>query len=124
MIDLVRHGGPPVWFILLFGAIALVNAVLHAWRPEERKVAFLRAMTLAVVFSAIAGFTAGVAKSIDGLSRLPSALQPRAPMLLLKGTAEAMADIILGATLLSLAWFIAAIGVRRQRPGDGPGLTS
>lgn len=116
MLELLRHGGPPIWVILLFGIIALVAAVLHAIRPEERRMAFLRAMSVAVVCASFAGFVAGMAKSINGTALLPPHLRDRAGSLILKGTAESMADLILGAALLAVAWFIAAIGVRRQPP--------
>jgi len=114
MGNLIRHGGPPVWVILLFGVIALVDAALIVRRPDERKLAFLRAMSAATVFAMMAGFTAGVAKSINGCSALPPALRDRWTFLVAKGTAESLADVILGAALLALAWFIAAMGVRRQ----------
>jgi hypothetical protein len=114
---LIAHGGPPIWVILLFGVVALADAALLVRRPEERKLAFLRALTVAEIFAMVGGFAGGVAKSINGCSNLPPALRDRWPFLVAKGTAESLADIILGAVLLSLAWFVAAIAVRRAPSG-------
>jgi hypothetical protein len=113
MGNLIKHGGPPIWVVLLFGLILLVDAILIARRPDERKLAFLRAMSLAQLFAMVAGFTAGVAKSIQGCRGLPPALKDQWPLFVALGTSEALADIILGAAFLALAWFVAAIGVRR-----------
>jgi hypothetical protein len=122
MLKLIRDGGPPIWFIILFGVIALVDAVLIARRADPRKLAFLRAMTMTVVFAMITGFAGGVFKSIDGCAGLPPARRADWPFYLMKGTGESLADIVLGSLLLTLAWFIAAIGVRRRPPDEPAGV--
>jgi hypothetical protein len=116
MRTLISDGGAPVWVILLFGAIILVDAILLVRRPDERKLAFLRAMTIAQIFAMVAGFSAGVARSADACTKLMPQLRDRWPLFLAKGTAESLADIILGAVTLSLAWFLAAIAARRTLP--------
>jgi hypothetical protein len=118
MLRLIAHGGPPIWFILLFGVSALVAAALFVRRPETSKLGFLRAMSWAQVFTMLAGFSGGMAKSIQGLKGLPPARRGEWPLLLLYGTGEALANVILGATLLALAWFITAIGMRRLAARD------
>jgi hypothetical protein len=65
------HGGIGSWFVVLFGLICLVTAALFTWRPDEGRLAVLRAMSLATGFSMLGGFVAGVAKSMDGCSALP-----------------------------------------------------
>jgi hypothetical protein len=119
MTTLIRNGGPPIWVILLFGLIALVDAVLIARRADARKLAFLRAMTLALVFCTMAGSAAGVAVAIRTYAHLPP--DRRAPVLLLFGFAEALGDVVVGCALLALVWFIAAIGIRRRPPDEPAG---
>jgi hypothetical protein len=118
MLRLITQGGPPVWFILLFGLGALGAAALFVRRPEDSKLGFLRAISWAQIFTMIAGFAGGVARSIQGISALPAAKRADWPLYLLFGTGEALADVILGATLLALAWFITAIGMRRLAARD------
>jgi hypothetical protein len=122
MLTLVRDGGMPIWFVILFGLIALVDAVLIARRADARKLAFLRAMTLTVVFAMITGFAGGVAKSIHGCRGLPPARRAEWPFFLMLGTGESLAIVVMGSTLLTLAWFIAAIGVRRRPPDEPAGV--
>ena len=47
MGTLFVHGGIGSWFVVLFGLICLVTAALFAWRPDEGRLAVLRAMSLA-----------------------------------------------------------------------------
>jgi hypothetical protein len=122
MLNLLRDGGPPVWLILLVGVITLVDAVLIARRADARKLAFLRALTVTLVFAMISGFAGGVARSIGALSHLPPGRHTDWPFFLVKGIGEAMADIVLGSALLTLSWFIAAIGVRRRPPDEPAGV--
>jgi hypothetical protein len=114
MLTMFADGGPPMWIVLLFGIIALVDAVLLVRRCDQRKMLFLRAMTVAEVMAMISGFSAGVARSMNAVPLLPPAMKEKWPLLVARGTAESLANVILGTTLLSLAWFIAAIAIRRQ----------
>jgi hypothetical protein len=118
MLRLISQGGPPVWFILIFGASALAAAALFVRRPDDSKLGFLRAMSWAQIFTMIAGFAGGVARSIQGIHALPPAKRADWPLYLLFGTGEALADVILGASLLALAWFITAVGMRRLAARD------
>ena len=113
MATLFIHGGIGSWFVVLFGLICLVTAVLFTWRPDEGRLAVLRAMSLATGFSMLGGFVAGVAKSMDGCSRLPPEKRELLPVFLLKGISEASALLILGLALLTLTWLVVAIGLRR-----------
>jgi hypothetical protein len=120
MLTIIRQGGPPIWFIILFGLIALVDAILIVRRADARKLAFLRAMTLTVVFAMITGFAGGVAKSFG--ARVPPGLRADFPFLVIKGISESLANVVMGSMLLTLAWFIAAIGVRRRPPDEPAGV--
>jgi hypothetical protein len=117
MTQLIREGGPPVWLILLFGTICIVTAGLFVRRPDENKLAFLRAMSIVGVFTMIAGFCAGVAKSFGAMGSLPEQMRDQWPFFAMAGISESLADIILGCSFLAFAWFIAAIGIRRAAMG-------
>jgi F0F1-type ATP synthase membrane subunit c/vacuolar-type H+-ATPase subunit K len=113
MGTLFVHGGIGSWFVVLFGLICLVTAALFAWRPDEGRLAVLKAMSLATGFSMLGGFVAGVAKSLDGCARLPPDKRDLWPMFAIKGISEASALLILGLALLTLTWLVVAIGLRR-----------
>jgi hypothetical protein len=119
-MTLIRDGGFGIWIVIVFGLICLGDAILIARRADERKLAFLRAMSLAVVGASLSGFTAGVAMAIRGTSRISPEHHPDWPLLVLKGCGEALSIVVMGSTLLALAWFIAAIGVRRRPVEERP----
>jgi hypothetical protein len=109
----MSEGGAGMWFVLLFGATALIAAVLFARRPDEAGLGFLRAMSWATAFSMISAFVAGVAASFAGCGRLPPDKRPLWPIFAMKGISESSANVILGSTLLALTWLVIAVGLRR-----------
>jgi hypothetical protein len=113
MARLFMEGGIGSWFVVLFGLICLGTAALFAFRPDEGRLAVLRAMSLATGFSMVCGFVAGVAKTLDGCSRLPGDKRGLWPIFALKGISESCAVLILGLSLLTLTWLVVAIGLRR-----------
>ncbi len=113
MGHLMEDGGLGMWFVLLFGGVALVGAVLFARKPDEMKLSFLRAMAWTTALAALSAFFAGVAKSLDGCARLPPPLRETWPVFFIKGLSEAMANLILGFSLLALVWLVIAVGLRR-----------
>jgi hypothetical protein len=112
-MEFIRDGGIAMWWLLLFGSVALTAAVLFARRPDEARLGFLRAMTWTIVSSMSCGFISGVAKSFDACARLPPDKRPLILIFALKGTSEAAAVPILGFAMLTLIWLIIAIGLRR-----------
>jgi hypothetical protein len=113
MPNFMAEGGMGMWFILLFGGITLLTAVLFARRPDEARLALLRALTITTLLSSLVAFTAGVAKSLGALMRIPIERRSDWPLFACKGISEASANLIFGFTLLTLAWLIISIGLRR-----------
>ena len=100
--------------ILAFGLVTLIAAIQLVRRPEAHKVRFIIAMGLATLFAAINGLAAGVATTFhyvtmdEELRRGPDYVPT-----LIQGLSESLANPILGFTLLTLAAFVTAIGLRR-----------
>jgi hypothetical protein len=102
-----------MWFILLFGGVTLLTAILFARRPDEARLAVLRALTITTLLSSFLAFTAGVAQSLGALMRIPVERRNDWPLFVCKGISESCANLIFGFTLLTLAWLIISIGLRR-----------
>lgn len=118
MMQLMRNGGMPMWFILLFGLVALVSAALFARRPVLDKVRFIASMGLATLFSVGAGTAAALAAVCSHVTSNPEwAKSPDLHLILLEGVGEALAPAVLGFTLLSLVAFVTAVGLRRLPQG-------
>ncbi|HTM20134.1 MAG TPA: hypothetical protein VL172_06500 [Kofleriaceae bacterium] len=112
MLDFMREGGYAMWFILAVGGAALVNAGLYVRKPEDRRVAVLRTLSLSTIFVTLSGVVSGFAMTLHGVGENPD-LGKDASRILMIGLAESLANAILGFTLLGLAWMIAAFGARR-----------
>ena len=115
MMDFMRAGGYSMWFILLLGGVTLGVAVWFAIRPGERKLAFIRPMSVATVFAVLSGVFSDLGAVAHNVTTRPEFAQsPDLHLILLTGFGESMAPAILGFSILSLAWLLAAVGLRRQ----------
>lgn len=115
MTWILQAGGAPIWFTAIFGLWALGAAALFARQPARRRLEVVRWLQRATLCSVGAGFTASIAAVGTKVPAHPEwAHSPDLPLILLTGVGESMAVGILGFTLLSLASFITAIGVRRM----------
>ena len=113
MMQMFKEGGPPMWFVVAFGLATLVNAGIFVRRLDESRVALVRALTWATLLTMAAGFTAGVAMSVRGITRLPAAEHAHWAYFVALGTQESLANIVVGSILLALAWLTCAVGIRR-----------
>ena len=110
----MQAGGFPMWFILLFGVIALGNAAYFWRRPDERRLEFIGRMSHATLYSVGAGVASDLAAVFIRVPAKPEwAHSPDLPLIVMKGLGESMTPCILGFTLLSLIAFLTALGVRR-----------
>ena len=109
-------------FLLAVGLATLGMAMSIAVRPTERKVLAFRPMSVATVFAIAAAMAAGLATSLTNAAGSPGGLAGQEAIArLLAGLAEAMVPPLVGFALLSVAWLLVSIGVRRQ---VGSGLAS
>ena len=96
---------------LLVSAAPLAMATAFAMRPNERRLALMRPLTLAGIFAAVANTCLGFANSFVGFSRAaPNIL----PGVYYANFAETMVVPFVSFVLLSLAWLCVALGMRRQ----------
>jgi hypothetical protein len=114
MLQLFREGGWAMFFVLAFGSLAFIAAVVFAARPHPGRIDVVRALTRATVFSIAAGIVADVAAVCSHVPANPEwANSPKIHLILLQGLGESMAPGILGFTILSLVWLVMAVGHRR-----------
>lgn len=117
MVELIREGGFPVFFLLAFGLIAMAFAVRFAAAPSQRGFRTTMALCAATLLTSINGifaaFSAVGHQAPEYLKRHPE--NSLAEVVLL-GIGESMSPGILGFTMLSLIALIMALGVYRQNP--------
>jgi len=107
-----RAGGFGSYQVALFGLIVLATAVWFAIKRDERQLPFLRTMTFATLLSITFAVVSDVATVCYSVPRY-FANKDEWPAGVLIGLFESLTPAVLGFGLLSIAWFITAIGVRR-----------
>jgi len=117
MTTLIREGGFPVFFLLLFGLLAMAFAVRFATAPSQRVFRTALVLCVATLLTSINGMFAAFAAvghhAPEYVTRHPGTSLPE---VVLVGFAESMAPGILGFTVLSLVSLVLALGVWRQNP--------
>jgi hypothetical protein len=107
---LIVEGGPGMFVILVFGALALATAAWFAWRVEGRVRSFLDGMGRAVLYATLTSACVDYAKVLGYATELPP---DRRAVILVAGLAESLSPLIFGFALLALVHFLTAIGQRR-----------
>ena len=98
---------------LVITAIPLVMAILFAAHPSPSRLELMRPLSLAAIFSAIAGIFLSVANSLVGITR--HATDANLTAYAAQVFAEAAIPAFVSFAFLSAAWLLVAIGMRRQR---------
>lgn len=111
MLTLMRNGGVPMWFILLFGMLSLSAAVVMAARGNLRLAPFTQWMMAATLLSTVNATFADLGATFSFVSKHAS--EPTWREALFEGLAESTSPGILGFALLTLS--AVAIAVARRR---------
>ena len=93
--------------VVLFPAIAGVSYLLS---PSERRLGFMRPISLAGLFAGLAGLLLGLINVLRGIW----IHDPVDWKVVAVGTAEAMVPLLLAFGSLMFAWLCVAIGMRRH----------
>jgi hypothetical protein len=113
MLNFFLAGGFPMWFTLIFGVLAMVAAGSFVRRGRPKSLAVVRALTAATAFIAIAGTSADFTAAMWKIARRFGD-EPKVYLIVMQGLGEAATPITLGFALLSMAWLLVAVGVRRH----------
>lgn len=115
MLGFMQEGGYSMWLILVLGLLSMGLAASFAFRPAERKLNILRPLSLATVFSILSATAADIGVVMKRVPQLPefTSNPDLRAALYTSGIGESMVPAILGFTLLSLVWLLAAVGYRR-----------
>jgi hypothetical protein len=97
---------------LILGVVPLVMAVVYASRPTEQNLALMRPLSLAGLFSAVAGMLLGFINVLKVFwSRDPT---PETYRVMAVGAAESLVPVLVGFGCLTVAWLVVAIGMGRR----------
>jgi hypothetical protein len=76
MVEFMRAGGVGMWAIAAFGLTTLVAAMLFLWRPDARRLDFIRAMSRTTLYSTLVALSAGVAATLSHVALDPDMAHP------------------------------------------------
>lgn len=86
--------------------------ITYAIRPSEARLALMRPLSLAGIFSALTGFCIGVMNSLVHIGNRPIPLG--ADRVWMFGLAESITSLFVGFGCLTIGWLCVALGMRRQ----------
>jgi hypothetical protein len=96
---------------MFMGVVPLGMGIAYAIRPSERRLAFMRPLSLATVFASLCGLAAGVAHVLRSVSVHGIPLFSGNGAL---GLSEALVPLFAGCGCLTVAWLCVAVGLARH----------
>ncbi len=112
VMDLLRHSSIVALLGLLVSLAAVAMALAYAIKPDERRLALMRPMSLAALCGGLSSFTLGVASVLNGVSTTTSfTAETWRPIVV--GTAESIIGLFIAFGCLTIAWLLVTLGLRR-----------
>jgi hypothetical protein len=113
MLDFFRGGGWAMFVLLATVIPLLITSAKFARNASPQGLSMIRALTMAVLFAAIAGVVTNLGSVAHNVPSNPELWkEPLANILW--GISESLAPAILGFPLITIAWILVAFGVRRM----------
>ncbi len=112
MLDFIIAGGFSMLILLALGIAILIPAVKFARNADPQRLSLIRALTVAISFATIVGVTSGFAATCHYIVKGEPLKEPLP--VLLQGFAESVTNVILGGSIVAVAWILVAVGVRRM----------
>jgi hypothetical protein len=110
-MELVRQVSAFALLTLFIDAIPLVAAAIYAARPTEGRLALMRPLSLAALFSGSAGTLSGFVNILQGVAATDDMTGRWGRVS--GGASEALVPAVFGLTCLTVAWLLVALGMWR-----------
>lgn len=113
MVRYLQAGGYTTWVLIILGVIMLIAAVRFLLAASPRRLAFLRAISVAYVLITLGGTATNFSSVFYTVVKARPEGKPLDLDMLLWGFGEALTPVGMGFSILGLVWLLIAIGVRR-----------
>jgi hypothetical protein len=110
LFSVFREAGIAALLSMFVAAFPFAAGVAYVLSPSERRLAFMRPISLAALFAGLAGLLLGFINVLKGMWMVEGDIQWRNVAV---GSAEAMVPLLLAFGALTFAWLCVAIGMRR-----------
>jgi hypothetical protein len=111
-MDTLRNMGLAGILSLLLTLTPMVMAVAYVIRPSERRLAFMRPLSLAGLFAALTGTVLGFINTFAFLWTRDFTVETY--KITAVGVAESLVTLAVGFACLTAAWLLVAAGMARQ----------
>jgi hypothetical protein len=111
-VGIIVNAGIMALLSMAVSLAPMFAGIMYAIRPTEGRLALMRPLSLAGIFSALTGFSVGMVNALMGLSNAAAPLSNN--RIWIVGTAESMISLFIGFGCLTVGWLCVALGMRRQ----------
>ena len=111
LLSIFREASIAALFSMLVAIFPVGAGLAYLLAPSERRLAFVRPISLAALFSGLAGLLLGFINVLRGIWMAEAEVNWRTTAV---GSAEAMVPLTLAFGALTFAWLCVAIGMRRN----------
>jgi len=107
-------GGFPMFVIVIFGLLGVVNAARFAWAPSPGRIGYLVALGVAVVAAGVGGMAIDlVTVSVNVPAHPEWYADGSLPLVVLTGVGESLTPIVLATGVIVAQSLLVALGLRR-----------
>lgn len=111
LFEMFNHASIMARVSLLVAVFPFAAGVAYLLRPTEHRLALMRPISLAGIFSGLTGAMLGL---MNALRWYAMAEPPPAPRLIALGVAESLVTLFVAFGCLTVAWLCVAFGMRRN----------
>ena len=110
-MEVLRNAGIMALASMFVGVLPLAMGIVYAIWPSEQRLALVRTLSLAGVFSSVSGTTLGFINELMFIVRnQPTSFTP----VIATGLAESLVPLFFGLGCLTVAWLCVTIGLWRR----------
>jgi hypothetical protein len=113
-MEMLRQASLLALLSLLLTFIPLVMAVFYVVRPSERRLAFMRPLSLAGLFAGLTGTALGLINTFKYFGEKRDVVADAYNVAFI-GAAESLVTMFVSFGCLTIAWLLVAAGMARQR---------
>jgi hypothetical protein len=111
LFEMLDHASIMARVSLLVAVFPFVAGVAYLLRPTEARLALMRPISLAGIFSGLTGAMLGL---MNALRWYGTSEPPPAPRMMALGVAESLVTLFVAFGCLTVAWLCVAVGMRRN----------
>jgi hypothetical protein len=110
-MKVLSEAGIAALLSMVVALLPVMAGLVYVVSPSERRLAMVRPISLAALFSGLAGLMIGFINVLRGIWMAEAAVNWR---IVAVGAAESLVPLTLAFGALTFAWLCVAVGMRRQ----------